>query len=232
VGIEICNIHSLEAAGKPDILDTVIPYVYSDYVLYSSYESINVSPQQTANDIVFIRKKLAHFGKDSNNLIIGEMGFPATAYPYDTAAGKLAKIIDVVNKYNIPIAIVWTLIDSPTDFGAYDSNGIITPVGDTIKHTVCKSTAGINNETDNSLKLTVMPNPNNGDFQLNFTSATGDNYTIEIRNVLGQLFYAERLPNYNGEYSRKISLQGYPKGVYFVALKNNSLLSTQKIIVY
>ncbi len=232
VGIEFCNIHSLEAAGKPDILDTVIPYIYCDYYLYSSYESINVSPAQTANDIVFIRKKLASFGKDSNALLIGEMGFPGLAWGRANAADSLQQIVNVVNQYNIPISIVWTLLDNPTSFAAYDSLGNITPIGAVVKNTVCPITTGEKTESTTPLKFSLMPNPNKGEFSLNFISKSQDDYTIEIRDVLGQLIYIKYLEGYSGIVNKQISIQSAPAGVYFLTVKNGFSVETEKMVVY
>jgi Secretion system C-terminal sorting domain len=232
VGIEFNNIHSLEAAGKPDILDTVIPYIYCDYYLYSSYESINVSPAQTASDIVFIRKKLASFGKDSNALLFGEMGFPGLAWGRANAADSLQQIINVVNEYNIPISIVWTLLDDPTSYATYDSLGNITPIGSVVKGTVCPVVTTTDVVKDNSLKLSIMPNPNEGEFYLDFTAKYADNYTIEIRNVLGQIIYTQLLKNHVGTYENKISVADAQPGVYFIEVKGSSKLVVQKLIVY
>jgi hypothetical protein len=235
IGIEFCNIHSLEAAGKPDIIDTVIPYIYSDYYLYSSYESINISPEQTASDIVFIRKKLAGFGKDSNALLFGEMGFGALDWGSDSAAAdRLQQIVNVVNKYNIPTAIVWTLIDTPTDFGAYDSNGIITDIGTVVMESVC-NTAAVNIVKENGFELSIMPNPNNGIFAIQMESeklkVESEKPQIEIYNVLGE----KVINNYQLVISNPttINLSNLPDGIYFcrIVTENGELMGSGKFII-
>lgn len=138
VGIEFCNVHSLEGLGKPSVLNNVVPTVDADYFLYSSYESINVSAAQFATDIDYIRDKLYSYGKDTTKLLIGEMGYDKVSWGGPSAAAvKLQEIINVVKQKSIPYAITWVLIDTPYNFGLYDDNSALTPCGQVIKDNVC-----------------------------------------------------------------------------------------------
>jgi len=138
----------------------------------------------------------------------------------------------VVNEYNIPISIVWTLLDDPTSYATYDSLGNITPIGSVVKGTVCPVVTTTDVVKDNSLKLSIMPNPNEGEFYLDFTAKYADNYTIEIRNILGQIIYTQLLKNHVGTYENKISVADAQPGVYFIEVKGSSKLVVQKLIVY
>ena len=231
--IEFCNIHSLEAAGKPDVLDTIIPHISPDYFTYSSYESINIGPTQTDSDITFIRKKLAKFGKDSSALLIGEMGFGAQNYSGgDTAAAnRLAAIIKVLKARNIPIGIVWTLLDTPNNFCAYDSMQNITAVGQVVKSNACINPTEVNTITSVEIQCTLSPNPCSGQFRLNFVAPNIDDYTLEICNELGQLCYASLFKNFSGSYSNMISLNNFSKGIYLVKLQGTKEMVTKKLIV-
>ncbi|HWY98859.1 MAG TPA: T9SS type A sorting domain-containing protein [Bacteroidia bacterium] len=231
--IEFCNIHSLEAAGKPDVIDTIVPHISPDYFLYSSYESINISPQQTDNDITFIRKKLAKFGKDSTALLIGEMGFGANNYSGgDTAAAnRLQGIITVLKKRNIPIGITWVLLDA-NNFCAYDTMQNITAIGKVVKANACKNPTGLYNLSGNISQISISPNPANGQLKLSFTAANTDNYTIEICNELGQLFYSETLKNFTGNYEKVLSLQSFNSGVYFIKINSDKETITKKLVLY
>jgi hypothetical protein len=98
----------------------------------------------------------------------------------------------------------------------------------------CKATATINvegSECTGISKLTaviksvsVYPNPNNGDFTIETTSAI----TLNLVNTLGQLIKIISLTE-NNNY--KESLTNMAIGVYFISEQNNSGFVTQKIIV-
>jgi len=231
--IEFCNIHSLEAAGKPDVLDTIIPYINPDYFTYSSYESINISPLQTDNDITFIRKKLAKFGKDSTALLIGEMGFSANNYTGgDTAAAnRLQGIITVLKARNIPIGIVWTLLDA-NSFCAYDTMQNLTAVGMVVKSNACKNPTSEYNIQNQASQVSIYPNPSNGQFTLKFHPEYPGNYSIEVRNELGQLCYSESMKNLTSIYEKGISLQSFGSGVYFVKVCSDKETITKKVVLY
>jgi hypothetical protein len=226
-GIEFCNIHSLLAAGKPDVLDAIVPYVYSDYYLYSSYESINISPQQTMNDIHFIRHKLDSLGKDTTTLLFGEMGFAASDWGSDSAAAaKLQAIITVVNQCDIPLAFVWTLIDYPTNFAAFDSTQVITNIGKTVKSNVCVTTGNLENNAS-SIGIDIMPNPSEGKFILHIENNKYQLSTIEIYNLLGEKVY--QTSTFSNP-SSVIDISCLPSGIYFLKVKTDRESFTQKII--
>ena len=103
----------------------------------------------------------------------------------------------------------------------------------------CSSTSATYNVnglgiSENSFQnsFNVYPNPNNGEFQLNFNVSNQDNYTIEIHNAIGQLVYQEYLSNYSGKYSKQINLQNFGKGIYMLSLTNSHNQGIKKLIVF
>jgi PKD repeat protein len=78
----------------------------------------------------------------------------------------------------------------------------------------------------------VYPNPNEGTFEVSFNVSVTGNYTLELRNVLGQLVYIEKLDHFTGEYKRKIDISTYGKGIYTVSLTNEEKASVKKVVVY
>jgi type IX secretion system substrate protein len=231
-GIEFCNIHSLQNLGKPSILNNVIPYVNADYFLYSAYESFNISTNQLDSDINFVRNKLIGFGKNPNALLIGEMGFGKNDWgSAANAADSLQKTINVVIQKQLPYAIAWTLIDTPTNFGMYDSIGLISPQGTVLKNSVCQTTA-INTINDNEMKLQVYPNPNTGSFNLNFNSSIVNNINLEITEAIGQTFYTEQIKNFQGNYVKEFDFNNISSGIYYLQLKSEKNILTQKIVVF
>ena len=72
---------------------------------------------------------------------------------------------------------------------------------------------------NNTLK--IMPNPNNGKFDLYFEIADKDNLNIEITDALGQIVYKEILKDFSGTYFKAIELNAVSKGIYFIRVKNS-----------
>ncbi|HLG02736.1 MAG TPA: PKD domain-containing protein [Bacteroidia bacterium] len=79
--------------------------------------------------------------------------------------------------------------------------------------------------------ISVFPNPANGSFQLTFT-ATNDNYTLEIHDMLGQIVYSEALPGFSGTYNKTFDMAAYGQGVYFIRLRGNENESTVRVVIY
>jgi len=70
------------------------------------------------------------------------------------------------------------------------------------------------------LSLAVMPNPNNGSFQLSFGNSLRNNCRIEIMSTLGQTLYLEDLNSFTGTAVRTIDLSTHGAGMYLVRLSN------------
>ncbi len=213
-GIEFCNIHSLENLGKPTILNNVIPYVNADYYLYSAYESFNISANQLAIDIDFVRNKLVGFGKNPNALLIGEMGFGKNDWGSATnAADSLQNTIDVVIQKQIPYAIAWTLIDTPSNFGMYDPMGLITAQGTILKNSICQTTA-VNSFHNIEIKLKIYPNPSNNNIKIESNTELGG---ITIYNSLGEIILQTKSRN----QQEQIDISKFASGIYTVQAQNN-----------
>ncbi|MEO6882932.1 MAG: T9SS type A sorting domain-containing protein, partial [Bacteroidia bacterium] len=78
----------------------------------------------------------------------------------------------------------------------------------------------------------AYPNPNEGQFELNFTTSNVDNFTIEIHNALGQLVYQEALMNFTGKYAKEINIKNYGKGIYMLSITNTHSQGVKKLIVF
>ncbi len=132
-GIDFNLVSKLD---KPTVLYDVIPYVDADYYAYSSYDSyvnepLGVYPTQLGADIDTLRNALASFGKNRNNLLIGEFGY--WVVNDINAANKLKEIAEVIKSKNVPYALVWMLLENPPGyFGMYDSSGNLTTAGKTL----------------------------------------------------------------------------------------------------
>lgn len=89
---------------------------------------------------------------------------------------------------------------------------------------------GVNQVDRSKAVFSVLPNPNNGEFSLNILAIDATNYTLNVRNMLGQPVHTEVL-SINGELNKQLDLQGVEKGIYFVSLENDTEKIVKKIII-
>lgn len=109
----------------------------------------------------------------------------------------------------------------PVDFGSvarysFTVGTVITSVSET--------------EIDKTLNFEVFPNPNNGSFNIDFSSDNRQNVLMQVIDVLGKVVYEE----YSGEvYSKRqtISLANPTSGIYFVKLTGKDFVLTRKVMV-
>ncbi len=83
------------------------------------------------------------------------------------------------------------------------------------------SSVGINLVNDAVIEINVFPNPSNGIFQLNVNTNKQDNYTLEVKDVLGRVIYSSALVS-SGNYKTTIDLQEQPTGIYFVSVSSSN----------
>jgi PKD repeat protein len=80
--------------------------------------------------------------------------------------------------------------------------------------------------------LLIYPNPNDGNFNISFTSTERSNYRIEIVNALGQLIFKDDLKDFSGHYNKQMSVVEYGQGIYTISLTNSKNETVKKIVVY
>jgi hypothetical protein len=91
---------------------------------------------------------------------------------------------------------------------------------------------GIDNSDVNVNVISVLPNPNNGEFTLTFHINSKDDYILEIHDVLGQVIYSENLDDFSGDYSKMFNLTTYGRGMYTITLRNGDKQTVIKAITY
>jgi len=91
------------------------------------------------------------------------------------------------------------------------------------------STAGIAGITSNSTKITIYPNPNNGQFTILQSSIANAKSSVEIYNVLGEMIKNIGLTG----TTNQIDLSAQPEGIYLyrVISENGNLIGQGKLII-
>jgi hypothetical protein len=108
------------------------------------------------------------------------------------------------------------------------SNGFAS---DPIKFSTCSIATDVPAVTEFADNLQIYPNPTNGAVQLVLNANAKDDYTLEIKNTLGQIVYQDKIMNHSGSYIKNIDLATYGKGMYFLTLSNSTQQGVKKIIV-
>jgi|GEM_PF-2892727 len=102
---------------------------------------------------------------------------------------------------------------------------------DTITVNVISCT-GINEALNGLGSFDIYPNPNDGHFVLSFEAISKDNYTVEVKNTLGQVVYSEKVSEFSGKYSKELNLNGLSKGVYLVSIANSKNESVRRVTLF
>lgn len=88
----------------------------------------------------------------------------------------------------------------------------------------------VGNVTTSNASFSVVPNPNNGEFQIRVSSTEKVTYDLNVRNVLGQAVYTDNI-TVNGSVTEQMDLTQFEKGVYFVSLENGTERLLKKVVV-
>jgi len=133
-----------------------------------------------------------------------------------------------------PITFLWSPGGQTTNpavgLGANTYTCTITDdIGCTEVVVMTVNVVGIHEATLNAA-VSIFPNPSNGVFTVEFTRAIGDDYNLEIINMLGQGVYNENFA-INGSFTKHLDLNSLQKGVYFLNVSNSAGKATYKLIV-
>ncbi len=89
---------------------------------------------------------------------------------------------------------------------------------------------GITEKEKELNNLNIYPNPSNGQFALRLKTEKAKQYTLKVRNNLGQIVLEEQIFA-NGNFAKAIDLSENESGVYFLSLENEKERLVEKIIV-
>ncbi len=96
--------------------------------------------------------------------------------------------------------------------------------------TVVVNFSGVKETTFTSIPLKIYPNPSlDKNVTLNFDVPSNGKVEIRIINEIGILVYAEKLENFSGIYNKKLGLQKFASGLYFVEVINETKRGIIKI---
>jgi len=77
--------------------------------------------------------------------------------------------------------------------------------------------------------ISLYPNPNNGQFNLNFDSKNNGTYKVTITDLLGRAIFSQNREILIGENNLELNINN--SGIYLVSISNNYINITKKVIV-
>ena len=84
---------------------------------------------------------------------------------------------------------------------------------------------------NDGIGINVFPNPNNGKFALDITSAVTGTVNVSLVNPLGVTVYAENDVRINGRLHRNLDLSHLAKGVYSLKVEGAGISSSMKVVI-
>ena len=79
--------------------------------------------------------------------------------------------------------------------------------------------------------LDIYPNPSRDVFNISFNTEQKQDITLRIRNIIGEEIYIEELKQHDGTYTKAISLEYYPKAIYFLEIDTDNGIINKKLIL-
>jgi|GEM_PF-2789271 len=78
--------------------------------------------------------------------------------------------------------------------------------------------------------LRFFPNPNDGRFELSFSTADRGDLSVVIYDALGEKVYYEMLGDFSGDYANAIDISNRPAGSYFLQFIQNGKTYSKKLV--
>jgi hypothetical protein len=87
-------------------------------------------------------------------------------------------------------------------------------------------TTSVKDNTDN-FEFTVFPNPNNGQFEINYSQNSIYKTEVKVLDVLGKVVYQTEL----SQAHTTINLSNQAEGIYYIVMSNSTYQVTKKVII-
>ena len=160
---------------------------------------------------------------------------------FDSGSGysnsKADNIVDNIERVDIdvPVSGMYTL--TVTHKGTLQGNtgGPFDPQSQDFSLIITGNNLTLSlNENDLNRKLTLFPNPSNGEFSISFESNSNDSNNdvkIEVYDVQGRLVHNQTFRNQSLLFNETITLNNAKSGVYMVNISEGGRTSSHKLII-
>ena len=162
---------------------------------------------------------------DNNNAVVtfNDEGTALTCHTVPAITGVVAPATPLSALRGENIQGTWTL--SVTDVAAGDGGSV-----NTAALIVCGLNTALSAHTPDGLtNVALYPNPNNGNFNLQFT-ATGGTATVTVYDIRGRVIHTQQNNTAAGLVNIPVQLHA-EQGVYMVTAEQNGQRTTRKIVI-
>jgi len=95
---------------------------------------------------------------------------------------------------------------------------------------ICTQQLTLSTEDLSLDNFTLYPNPNNGNFNIQFTSNSGNEIKVNVHDIRGRAIFNKSYSN-NGLFNESLELNNTQAGVYFVTVQDGARKEVKKIVV-
>lgn len=95
---------------------------------------------------------------------------------------------------------------------------------------VVESCAALGEDVAFKNSINLFPNPNNGQFEVNFNAKKGADVNIEVIDIVGKTILNQSLKNSTGFVKQTIAMKNFSKGVYLLNLTYEEKTYTKRFI--
>ena len=96
--------------------------------------------------------------------------------------------------------------------------------------TICSQQATLTSENFGLENFTLYPNPNNGNFNIQFNSTSGNEIKISVNDIRGREIFNQSYNN-NGFFNETLQLDNVQNGVYLVTVQDGAKKEVKKIVI-
>lgn len=95
---------------------------------------------------------------------------------------------------------------------------------------VVESCAALGEDVAFKNSINLFPNPNNGQFEVNFNAKKGEDVNIDVIDIVGKTILSQSLRNSSGFVKQAIDMKNFSKGVYLLNLTFEGKTYTKRFI--
>jgi hypothetical protein len=106
-----------------------------------------------------------------------------------------------------------------------------TVVTDALGCSISSNKVAYNSGGSGSISLLVLPNPNKGQFTVQFVLASTEDVEISLINTLGQRVYTQSYPGFSGVFNNTIHMESLSAGMYVLQVRTGNQSYYDKLLI-
>jgi hypothetical protein len=91
--------------------------------------------------------------------------------------------------------------------------------------------AGLVDLSTEKLEMKILPNPNNGIFELYVSGLDCKSFQLGVYDLTGNVKYREKFMIRGGEFTERLDMGGIRKGLYLIQLQCADEVVTGKLVI-